>query len=824
MIELIIQEGAQELLRSSLTEGRHRLGRTSDNQVALASSHLSRQHMEIEVTANGVMVTDLGSTNGTMLRGRKLPPNTPATWPEPEPLQVGPLTLCYQITAAQPAAASLPASSAPAIEEPPTVNWVAHITCREAQPSTFTLETGFATVGSGVRADIRPLTGNVEAEHCRLTLHQNQMRVINLSQNNPVKLGGVPVPLNQPTPWPKTQALEVGYARLFYTLAQASDAAAVPVRSSTGRWLAVIGSMGGILTICIVVVALIALWGNPSDDGDGFTIFNNDGPATPTLAPQVSATPTVRQASTLQIVLETPSTISTDSTPEDECAVAAAATEGSGWLELPFPYEGIEPKFGDGSPEQFRLISQRSRSAGGRINSFFDHQYPIYPPAFSGQETDDVATTMLLFDGSLSFDAFSQDEDSVGSDARFDYYSGHAGIDFSPAPVGDPRVPQTPVFAAADGFLYTARVDDDGNHMVWLSHDRGADGIYATLYFHLADDEFFQAMLAMEEGAEIPAGTRLGTMGTTGRSTGIHLHFEVRKDINEDGLFSIYEKIDPYGYFPSEEYPVDPWSQPWLDRTAKERDGIASEYLWIYPLVDVENEQDACLPQTEVKIDVYPILGWTVVHPGFTYIARNNEGVPIDFGPTILRELTVRADAPVWRCVEPENVRFKFIPYGSSNVEGESLPTEFNSDPTGTFIFFRTEISGSGQYLLAGRKTQDCTPPITFVNLSGQQVPEADNVFYDTVRVTLTYKDQDSPTSPLQKIEYSLDCGNNWQVYSVPFTVTLDTPHSCGGQQGSEGIQFGENDFLLLAIATDSMNNIEQPARQVRFTIVTPDS
>ena len=608
MVELIIQEGTQELLRCPLAEGSHRLGRTSDNQITLASSHLSRQHLQIQITATGITVTDLGSTNGTMLRGRKLTPHAATPWPEQESLQIGPLTLTLHTTTPSPAPTATAAAPV-APPETPATQLVAHITCREAQPSTFTLESGFATVGSGIRADIRPMTANVEAEHCRLTLHQNQLRVINLSRDNPVKLSGVPVPLNQPTPWPKTQALEVGYARLYYTVAQATVAAAPQTRAGAGRWLAVAASMGGILTICIIVTALIMLGGNSNGGGEGNSNVADNNQTTPTLAPRVSITPSPRIPSTLDIPTATITTVEGGSS-DDGCAVAAAAQEGGGWLELPFPYEGIEANFADGSAEQFRLISQRSRS-GGRINSFFDHQFPVYPPAFGGQETDDAIASMLLFDGSLSFDAYSQDDSTSGSDARFDYYSGHAGIDFAPASVGNPREPQTPVFAAADGFLHTATIDTDGNHMVWLSHDRGADGIYATLYFHLADDEYFQAMLAMEEGTEIPAGTRLGTMGTTGRSTGIHLHFEVRKDINRDRLFTTHEKIDPYGYFPSEEFPIDPWSQPWIDRTNKEYDGISSEYLWKYPLVDIEDEQDArCQPDHRPHLHqaVQPLL------------------------------------------------------------------------------------------------------------------------------------------------------------------------------------------------------------------------
>ena len=74
--------------------------------------------------------------------------------------------------------------------------------------------------------------------------------------------------------------------------------------------------------------------------------------------------------------------------------------------------------------------------------------------------------------------------------------------------------------------------------------------------------------------------------------------------------------------------------------------------------------------------------------------------------------------------------------------------------------------------------------------------------------------------SSIEETQYSLDCGKNWLVYEEPFTVTLDTPHSCGqAAESSETIALTENDFFLLAMSEDSENNIEQPPAQVRFTI-----
>jgi len=47
------------------------------------------------------------------------------------------------------------------------------------------------------------------------------------------------------------------------------------------------------------------------------------------------------------------------------------------FLDLPFPYDGGNENFG-GTLGQFKRASQRSW-AGGRISSFFDHLYPLYP-------------------------------------------------------------------------------------------------------------------------------------------------------------------------------------------------------------------------------------------------------------------------------------------------------------------------------------------------------------------------------------------------------------------------------------------------------------
>ena len=86
----------------------------------------------------------------------------------------------------------------------------------------------------------------------------------------------------------------------------------------------------------------------------------------------------------------------------------------------------------------------------------------------------------------------------------------HTGIDIS-APQG------TPVHATADGTISTPGWNGAYGRCVIIDH--GND--YQTWYAHLSR---IDAM----EGQEIRQGEILGAVGTSGRSTGAHLHYEVR--------------------------------------------------------------------------------------------------------------------------------------------------------------------------------------------------------------------------------------------------------------------------------------------------------
>lgn len=88
----------------------------------------------------------------------------------------------------------------------------------------------------------------------------------------------------------------------------------------------------------------------------------------------------------------------------------------------------------------------------------------------------------------------------------------HAGVDI-PGPVG------TPIYATADGIVdHAARQGGYGN-MVEINHGKGI----ATRYGHLSK-------ILVADGARVTRGQLIALMGSTGRSTGPHLHYEVRID------------------------------------------------------------------------------------------------------------------------------------------------------------------------------------------------------------------------------------------------------------------------------------------------------
>jgi murein DD-endopeptidase MepM/ murein hydrolase activator NlpD len=104
-------------------------------------------------------------------------------------------------------------------------------------------------------------------------------------------------------------------------------------------------------------------------------------------------------------------------------------------------------------------------------------------------------------------------EQTSGFGVRVDPFTNrpafHPGLDFAGGPM-------TPVYSTAPGVVAFTGVRTGYGNTIEVDHGHG----FMTRYAHLAS-------IGVRTGERVQQGQRLGGMGSTGRSTGTHLHYEV---------------------------------------------------------------------------------------------------------------------------------------------------------------------------------------------------------------------------------------------------------------------------------------------------------
>lgn len=127
----------------------------------------------------------------------------------------------------------------------------------------------------------------------------------------------------------------------------------------------------------------------------------------------------------------------------------------------------------------------------------------------------------------------------------------HLAVDFS-APMG------TPIYAASDGRITIRQYGNGAGNYVKIRHN----SIYETVYMHLSKFGKYNV------GDYVHQGDVIGYVGSTGWSTGPHLHYEV----HENG-----KKINPLNFDPPTAEPVDSANmerfnrekRPWIEKISK---------------------------------------------------------------------------------------------------------------------------------------------------------------------------------------------------------------------------------------------------------------
>ena len=104
---------------------------------------------------------------------------------------------------------------------------------------------------------------------------------------------------------------------------------------------------------------------------------------------------------------------------------------------------------------------------------------------------------------------FGWRNDPITGERRF-----HAGSDFA-APDG------TPIYAVADGVVVRANYTDAGGGIIVIEHTVGGQRV-ASMYVHM-----WQHGIHVADGDTVTAGQHIGDVGSSGHSTGPHLHLQI---------------------------------------------------------------------------------------------------------------------------------------------------------------------------------------------------------------------------------------------------------------------------------------------------------
>jgi murein DD-endopeptidase MepM/ murein hydrolase activator NlpD len=129
------------------------------------------------------------------------------------------------------------------------------------------------------------------------------------------------------------------------------------------------------------------------------------------------------------------------------------------------------------------------------------------PGAVEIRELERLAAPLDAAQGGAVSSSFGWRKDPFSGEDRF-----HYGVDFA-------ALEGTPVRAPLPGKVLSSEYRGGYGNLVVLDHGNGL----TTLYAHNREN-------LVKEGDWVQQGTTLARVGSTGRSTGPHLHFEVRKD------------------------------------------------------------------------------------------------------------------------------------------------------------------------------------------------------------------------------------------------------------------------------------------------------
>jgi murein DD-endopeptidase MepM/ murein hydrolase activator NlpD len=173
-----------------------------------------------------------------------------------------------------------------------------------------------------------------------------------------------------------------------------------------------------------------------------------------------------------------------------------------------FSFRDIPGRGGPLAPDARALSLRELQDQVARVGQSLDERSD-YMNVVESELAATEARDALLPHGTPLSDGFVGSGYGMRNDPFTGQNSMHTGVDFA-APVG------TPIFAAAGGVVVSAELHPDFGNMVEIDHGKGL----STMYAHTS-------RMVVKIGDFVRKGQKIAEVGTTGRSTGPHLHFEV---------------------------------------------------------------------------------------------------------------------------------------------------------------------------------------------------------------------------------------------------------------------------------------------------------
>ena len=159
---------------------------------------------------------------------------------------------------------------------------------------------------------------------------------------------------------------------------------------------------------------------------------------------------------------------------------------------------------GQGGPDEPAAVSTRSFDGGIQNPRFDSMMLDLDRMNLLRIAAGKVPLALPLHDTFRFTSGFGVRHDPTGRGRRM-----HAGVDMAGSR-------GTPIYATADGVVTAAGRESGYGNVVKIRHEFG----YETVYAH-------QSKIRVKLGQRVSRGDRIGDMGNTGRSTGVHLHYEV---------------------------------------------------------------------------------------------------------------------------------------------------------------------------------------------------------------------------------------------------------------------------------------------------------